>query len=223
MIRVLVLEPDQWRYRGLKHAMTEYGEIEVIGDPDYGKILALSVAPADLKPNVIFIAHRLVLEYGLSMIPLMREVFSPAGVLVHGEVDSLDIAAEVFAAGARGYFVLEQPPAQLVSAITVVSKGKYWGKREAVALMADRLTAKRADEVQPVTPLNEEDWQLLRLLNEGLSNKEIGQRLGLAEATIKARFNRLYKHFGVATRLQLLTTAIRQGLIHPTQPTRNTA
>ncbi|HEU4522324.1 MAG TPA: LuxR C-terminal-related transcriptional regulator, partial [Thermoanaerobaculia bacterium] len=61
--------------------------------------------------------------------------------------------------------------------------------------------------------------KLLSLLNEGLSNKEIGQRLGLAEATIKSRFNRLYKKFQVATRLQLLTAAIREGLIRPERQT----
>lgn len=60
-----------------------------------------------------------------------------------------------------------------------------------------------------------DDRTLLELLNEGLSNKEIGQRLGLAEPTVKARFNRLYKRFGVATRLQLLSTAISRGFVIP--------
>ena len=53
----------------------------------------------------------------------------------------------------------------------------------------------------------------MRLLHDGLSNKEIGHRLGLAEATIKARMNRLYRRFGVKTRLQLLAAAIRRGAI----------
>ena len=215
MVRVLLLEPDPWRYRGLAHVLNNCGSFEVIGDLDYGKILAITTAPENLKPDVVSIAHRILVEYGLSMIPLMREVFSPGGVLVHGEIDSLDVAAEVFAAGARGYFVLTQSPSLLVNAISVVCRGKYWGHREAVALMAERLLAKKDQSSAPEPQLSEDEWQLLTLLNEGLSNKEIGQRLGLAEPTIKARFNKLYKRLGVSTRLQLLTTAIRLGLIHP--------
>ena len=54
---------------------------------------------------------------------------------------------------------------------------------------------------------------LLSLLHEGLTNKEIASRLGLAEATVKAKMNRLYRRFGVATRLQLLATALRERII----------
>ena len=61
--------------------------------------------------------------------------------------------------------------------------------------------------------LNDEEMALLRMLLEGLANKEMAQRLGVAEVTIKARLNKLYKSFGVSTRLQLLSAAIRQGIL----------
>ena len=216
-MRVLLLEPDPWRYRGLAATLTESGTADVLGEPEYGKILSLTAAPADLKPNVVIIAHRLILEYGVSIIALMRDVFDPCNVLVHGELESLEVAAQVFAAGARGYFVLSHPTGLLVKATSIVAKGKYWGPREAVALMAEKL-ADEMDEMEDSSiTIEEDERQLLVLLNEGLSNKEIGQRLGLAEPTIKAKFNRLYKRFGVATRLQLLTTAIREGLVRPTR------
>jgi transposase len=48
---------------------------------------------------------------------------------------------------------------------------------------------------------------------EGLSNKEIAARFGLSEVTIKARMGRLYRKYGVSTRLQLLAAAVRRGLI----------
>jgi DNA-binding NarL/FixJ family response regulator len=131
-------------------------------------------------------------------------------------VESLEVTAQVFAAGARGYFVLSHPPGLLAKAIGIVGRGKFWGPREAVARMAERIVESKGEEEVPLAmSIDEDERRLLLLLNEGLSNKEIGQRLGLAEATIKARFNRLYKRFGVTTRLQLLTTAIREGIIIP--------
>jgi DNA-binding NarL/FixJ family response regulator len=132
--------------------------------------------------------------------------------MVHSEVESLEVAAQIYAAGARGFFTLSSAPGQLPKAVNVVHHGKFWGPREAIALMAKNVVEDQKDKE---TAPGDEDRQLLELLNEGLSNKEIGQRLGLAEATIKARFNRLYKRFGVATRLQLLSAAIAQGLITP--------
>lgn len=218
MIRVLLVDPDLWRHRGVAGVMADSGIIEVIGDADYGRILSLTKAPEDLKPNVVVIAHRLLLEYGVSVIPVLRDVFDPCFVLVYGEVESLEVTAQVFAAGARGYFVLSHPPGLLPKAVGIVSKGKFWGPREAVVRMAERMLERRDEEgAYPGMMVHEEERQLLVLLNEGLSNKEIGQRLGLAEPTIKARFNKLYKRFGVATRLQLLTTAIREGIIIPSQ------
>jgi DNA-binding NarL/FixJ family response regulator len=216
-MRVLLLEPDPWRYRGLASALTDSGIIEVLGDPDYGHILSLTSAPSDVKPNVVVIAHRLVLEYGVSMIALMRDLFDPCNVLVHGELESLEVAAQVFTAGARGYFVLSHPPGLLAKAVNVVGKGKYWGPREAVAMMAERMAEEMEEPDDDLLTVDEDERQLLVLLNEGLSNKEIGQRLGLAEPTIKAKFNKLYKRFGVATRLQLLTMAIREGILRPTR------
>jgi two-component system, NarL family, response regulator DevR len=212
MIRVLLLEPDPWRHRGLSSVLEDAG-IEVSAERDYGRILTLTTPPDDLRVDVVAIAHRLVVEYGVAIIALVRDLFDPCSVIVHGEVESDEAAAQVYAAGGRGYFVLSHPPGLYPKAVTVVSTGKYWGSREAVALMAEKMTARRAAE-DAETPDDAEE-RILALLNEGLSNKEIGQRLGLAEATVKARFNRLYKKHGVATRLQLLTAAMRKGLIRP--------
>jgi DNA-binding NarL/FixJ family response regulator len=216
MIRVLLLEPDPWRHRGLASVLKDAGTFEVEPETDYGRVLSLTSRPDGLDVDVVGIAHRLVLEYGVAIIALMRDLFDPCSVMVHGEIDSIEVAAQVYTAGGRGYFVLSHPPGLYPKAVTIVSTGKYWGPREGVALMAERVA--RQQQAGDADGLDDEEWRLLTLLNAGLSNKEIGQRLGLAESTIKARFNRLYKKFGVATRLQLLTAAMRKGLVGRDEP-----
>lgn len=197
--------------------LRDSGEVDVVGELDYGRVLAMTSPPDDLKVEVIVVAHRLLIEYGLALVPMLRDVFSPCHVVVHGDIDSLDVTAQVYAAGARGYYALASPPGQLPRCLSVVAEGKYWGPREAIVRMAERvIEAHEKQEGETGEPgLEDSDRQLLELLNEGLSNKEIAQRLSLAEPTIKARFNRLYKRFGVATRLQLLSTAISRGLVLP--------
>jgi DNA-binding NarL/FixJ family response regulator len=218
MIRVLLLEPDSWRFRGISGVLNDSGTIQVVGEPDCGKILSLTAPLESARSDVILLAHRLVLEYGVALVPMLRDLFKPCAVLVCGDLDSLEVAAQLLAVGARGYHVLSGPPGFLIKAVSVCSKGKLWGPREAVALMAERMVDAMEEEVvaEPSRTLGDDERQLLGLLNEGLGNKEIALRLGVAEATVKSRLSRLYKRFGVRTRLHLLSTALREGLIGAT-------
>lgn len=197
--------------------LRDSGYVDVVGELDYGRILAMTAPREDLRAEVILVAHRLVIEYGLALIPMLRDLFAPTQIMVHSDVDGLEVAAEIYAAGAHGYYTLSSAPGQLPMAVSLVSEGKYWGPREAIVLMAERVIDAHTRDVpeEREEEIDVDDRTLLELLNEGLSNKEIGQRMGLAEPTIKARFNRLYKRFGVATRLQLLSMAISRGFVIP--------
>lgn len=208
MIRLLLLEPDRWRYSGFCRELSDASDVEVVGTDDYASVLD-AIEPRQEKVDVVMLSYGLVQEHTLAIIPRVKRAFSGANVLVHGDSESLDVTAQICAAGARGYFTLSSSPGHLLRAIHLVSEGKYWGPREALEIMAERASQ---GEKEPAA-LSEDDLALLRYLADGLANKEIAQRLGLAEPTIKGRLNRLYRRFGVTTRLQLLATAMRRGLI----------
>lgn len=213
-IAVLLLEPDPWRYRGISAVLEDAGDISVIGDRDFSHILTTDLRPAGLDPDVCLIAHRLVVEYGLAVIPHVKDLFGKAPVLVHGDQESVDASAELLAVGASGYFHLSAPPGYLPKAVTVVANGKMWGPREAVALMAQRVIERSGEERKAErSDFSADDLMILRYLHDGLSNKEIATNLHIAEVTVKARLGRLYRKFGVNTRLQLLSAAIREGLV----------
>jgi len=214
-IAVLLLEPDPWRFRGISVILEDSGDIKVIGDDDFSRILTTDQPPDGMDPQVCVIAHRLVVEYGLSVIPHIKDLFPGVPVLVHGDQESVHASAELLAVGASGYFDLNAPPGYLPKAVVVVARGKMWGPREAVVLMAQRVIERgeRSGKKAQSSDFSAEDLMLLAYLHEGLSNKEIANRLHVAEVTIKARLGRLYRRFGVNTRLQLLSAAIREGLV----------
>jgi two-component system, NarL family, response regulator DevR len=216
-IRVLLLEPDQWRFRGMAAVLENGGDVEVVGDHDYARLLTAETRPDDLTtPCLTAIAQRLIMEYGIGLIPHMKDLFDSCPVLVHGEHESLESTASILAAGGAGFYSLEAPPHYLLRAVTLAANGKLWGSREAVALMASRIAAgaqERSEET--ADPFAADDLALLRFLHEGLSNKEIASRLNIAEVTVKSRLGKLYKRFGVSTRLQLLSAALKQGIISP--------
>lgn len=145
-IPVLLLEPDAWRFRGMASVLEESGQVNVIGEHDFARILTLEQRPDGLNPRVCLVAHRLIIEYGLATIPHITDLFPGVAVLVHGEHDSLEVAAEVLAVGAKGFFDLSEPIGYLPTAVKVVSQGKMWGPREAVAMMAQRLAERSSTE-----------------------------------------------------------------------------
>ncbi len=106
---------------------------------------------------------------------------------------------------------MSAPASYLYKALKVVGEGKIWGPREAVGLFASGSERGGFPGQQSHPTIDE--LTLLRLLHDGLSNKEIAARLGLAEVTIKARMSRLYRKYGVRTRVQLLATAMERDLL----------
>ncbi|HEY8182102.1 MAG TPA: LuxR C-terminal-related transcriptional regulator, partial [Thermoanaerobaculia bacterium] len=199
-------------FRGMAAVLEESGEVRVIGERNFARILTLEQLPDDLNPRVCLLAHRLIIEYGLATIPHITDLFSGIGVLVHGEHGSLEVAAEVLAVGAKGFFDLSEPIGYLPTAVKLASRGKMWGPREAVAMMAQRVVERSSTEQKAGDgrSLSEDDLLLLRYLHDGLSNKEMASRLHVAEVTIKTRMGRLYRKFGVNTRVQLLAAALRE-------------
>ena len=210
VVDVLLLEPDAWRFRGMSVVLEDAGDIRVVGERDYARVLVADAAPSDLVPDVAVLAHRLIVDYGLPLVARVKELFHGVPVLVHGDEESVEMSAAIFAAGASGYFNMSAPPGGLPRAVTIVARGKMWGPREAIALMAHRVL-ERGEPAR--TDVQSADLLLLRHLHEGLSNKEIAARLNIAEVTVKVRLGRLYRKFGVNTRLQLLTTAMREGMV----------
>ena len=185
--QVLLLDGDQWRFSGVATYLRDRG-LEVCG-PGFG----------GESPDVILVHEAL-----RDALPSLLASNPRVPVLVLGSSRSLDCAAEVLRSGALGYFVLASRKDQLLEAIDIVMNDRIWAPREAVV----RSVAVPA----PVSRPQPQD-AVLELLQEGLTNKEIANRLGLAEVTVKARLTRLYRRFGVSTRLQLLTAAIREGIV----------
>jgi DNA-binding NarL/FixJ family response regulator len=213
MIELLLLEPDFWRFTGIQHIAERSGQVHLLGERHFEKVLALKRAPAGVSPAITMLAHRLIRDHGIALIPYLRDIFRGTSVIVFGEDDRLELTAEMLAVGASGYFLMSTPANYLSDALKVIGEGRIWAPREAVALSAHCSKPKGSTSALLHAAIDERN--LLDLLYEGLSNKEMAARLGLAEVTIKARMSRLYRKYGVKTRVQLLATAMRRDLFSP--------
>jgi DNA-binding NarL/FixJ family response regulator len=204
-LQVALIDVDCWRRRGIGAVLADDG-IAVRQYDSFDGFVADTGGE-----DVILIADEVCRRRERETIGRLRDVVPRARILVFGGFDTPHCAAPLFASGANGCFELSSPPERLPEAVRHVADGKPWGSRDALhaALELKNETPRAA-----APAVVRDEFRLLRLLHAGLTNKEIAQRLGLAESTVKARFNRLYRRFGVASRVQLLTAAMRKGILH---------
>jgi DNA-binding NarL/FixJ family response regulator len=121
-----------------------------------------------------------------------------------------ELMQSCLAAGAKGYIVKDSTPAELVRAMKMIADGEtYVDHRIAGALLRKRsLTNGRAE----IDELSMRETEIVRLIAEGLSNKEISARLGLSEKTVKNHISRIFAKLNIGARSQAAVHAIRIGL-----------
>jgi DNA-binding NarL/FixJ family response regulator len=212
-VRVLLLEPDYWRYLGILQILKTDPSISLLGEKDHQKILAMRSAPAGLNPDVVIVSHSLTLDYQVTILHHLHTLFPDAQLLVEGYDEALDVIASVLRGGANGYFQLSSEPSKLLQALGIVEKGRIWAPREALILLVNRFAQDSSQVASAADLLTPSEQSILMLLLQGFGNKDIARSLGVAEVTIKAHLTKLYKKFGVHTRLELLAFAMTHHLI----------
>jgi len=130
-------------------------------------------------------------------------------------LDSLDRSSvvEAFRAGARGVFCRADSFEALCKCIRCVHDGQVWANAEELQFLVDAIV----DHGSAVTllpgsrPLSKREEEITRLVAEGFSNRQISERLGLSEHTIKNYLFRVFEKVGVSTRVGLALYALKQG------------
>ena len=140
---------------------------------------------------------------GIEAIRRIRERNRGQAILVFTTYDSdADIVRSVDA-GAMGYLLKDAAPEEIFSAI----RGAVQGKSVMSPPVASRLFQQLRNPEEILTP---REAELLSLLTEGLSNRELGRRLFISEATVKTHLAHIYAKLGVETRAAAIATAIRR-------------
>ena len=139
---------------------------------------------------------------------VMRD--ADARVLVYSMHDRAGFAVQALRAGARGYVTKACPPEELVAAVRVVARGGM----HLSADLAQRLALKAVHEAQdPADVLSPREFEIFRLLADGLELDDIARRLNLSAKTV-ANHQSLLKHkLGISTATELVRLALRHGVI----------
>jgi DNA-binding NarL/FixJ family response regulator len=207
-IRVFLLDDHEVVRRGIADLLDAEPDISVVGDADT-VAHALVRGPA-LRPHVAVLDVRLPDGDGISVCRELRSQMPELACLMLTSFDDEDALLDAIMAGAAGYVLKQIRGSDLVSAVRTVASGQSMLDPATTARLMRSLRAEPADEpgVSPeLATLSPREREILVLIGEGLTNREIGRKLYLSEKTVKNHISRLLAKLGVQRRVQAAVLA----------------
>ncbi|RME83030.1 MAG: response regulator [Caldilineae bacterium] len=168
---------------------------------------------AQQRPDVVLLDVRLGRYDGIQIARNLRRTHPHCRVIILTTYDDDDYLFGALEAGAHAYLLKDVSLDELPASIRAV----HAGKRLLSPLLMDRVLTEfqqmAAERVAEAHGIGQEERELLVLMADGLTNREIAERLNYSEATVKKKVQELLETMGVANRTQAVAMAIRQGLI----------
>ncbi|QHC24173.1 response regulator [Streptomyces sp. GS7] len=209
-IRVFLVDDHEVVRRGVQDLLDAEPDIEVIGDAGTAGH-ALARGPA-LRPDVAVLDVRLPDGDGITVCRELRARLPELACLMLTSFDDDDALLDAIMAGAAGYVLKEIKGADLVAAVRTVASGRSMLDPATTARLMHSLRGEGADagpEADALAGLSPREREILVLVGDGLTNRQIGQRLYLSEKTVKNHISRLLAKLGVARRIQAAVLATR--------------
>jgi two-component system, NarL family, response regulator DevR len=207
-IRVFLVDDHEIVRRGVGSLLDEEDGIEVVGEAGTAA-QALARVPA-LAPDVVVLDVRLPDGDGVTVCREIRSLLPDTRMLMLTSYSDDEALYGAVMAGASGYILKQIHGTDLVGAVRTVADGRSLLDPESTARMLKRLR-EEAVRKDPLSELTEQERRVLELIGEGLTNREIGARMYLAEKTVKNYVSHLLAKLGLERRTQaaILATELR--------------
>jgi len=207
LLRVALIESDPLRLVGFRAILGAETGLEVVPAS-----LAEIAVQGDV--DVVLIADR----PGHKLFDTMsqfRTMQPRLPILVIGSNMDHEVILNAIVAGAKGYVFDGATSSEFAQAIRAVSEGSVWAPRRVISMFIE-LAIDQRKRVLPgaVEAITEREKQVLKMLVTGLSNKEIGEPLGIVERTVKAHIAKMMRKVGVHSRIELSVHAIKHSLVN---------
>jgi DNA-binding NarL/FixJ family response regulator len=186
---------------GLMIAMGDTPDMEVVADVEDGREAIDTYRR--LRPDVVVLDLRMQGMNGIETIRVLREEFGKVRILIFSNYAKGDEVFQAIKAGASGIVVKEMALDRLLDAIRAIHAGEQYIPPQVAARIGERMLAQ----------LSPREMEVLKLVAEGLSNKEIAAQLGLVVGTVKIHVANIFAKLGVSDRTQALVTAVKRGII----------
>ena len=219
-LRVLLAEDQPMMRAGLAMLLAAEPDIGAVAEAGDGR-QAVDLAVA-IGPDVVVMDVRMPVLDGVRATEeivsagLVTAAGQPVRVLILTTYHVDDAVYAALRAGASGFLLKDKAPADLVAAVRAVAAGAAWLDPVVARGLLDEFAARPA-EVLPapatLAALTNREREVMALVAEGLSNREIARRLVVGEATVKTHLGRILTKLGLRDRAQVVAMAYRTGLV----------
>lgn len=214
-VRVLVVDDQVYVREGLKTLLEMEEAVEVVGEARDGVEALRQVAL--LGPDVALVDARMPRMDGIELIECLSEEHPEVACIVLTTFDEDELVFGGLRAGARGYLLKDTPPEELVAAIGRVSRGEDVLGAPVLSRVISKLRrtpeplADPRSQERDAVALSDREAEVLGLVGRGATNKEIAEKLYIAEGTAKNHVHKILRKLGLRDRTEAALYAAERG------------
>ena len=209
-IKVLIVDDHPVVRKGLWSCLSTKEHIKVVGEAIDGNDAIRKVK--ELSPDIVLMDVQMPQMDGLAVTEALRKQAPQVKVLILSMQSNRESVLRIIKAGARGYVLKDAPTEELVRAIETVKSGEAFFSQP-VAQIALNQYVSDTDENKPIAKLSEREREVLGLIAEGKSNKEIAMHLGIGVRTIETHRERIMRKLDIHSVAGLTKFAIANGIV----------
>ncbi len=207
MIRVLIADDHELVRRGLRQTIEAEPDMQLVGEARTGREAV--VLAAQVHPDVALLDVQMLDMDGIAAAAALHTAQPDVALVMLTSFGSDAQLHAALRAGVTGYLLKELSGDELVAAI----RGAAAGRPQMHPAILRRLMAQMPAPADPLGALTAREREILHLIAQGMSNKEIGAALSLTEATVKGYVSVILSKLGVLDRTQAALVAVRYGLV----------
>jgi DNA-binding NarL/FixJ family response regulator len=209
-IKVLIVDDHPVVRKGLLSCLSTKDNVKIVGEAVDGDDAIRKVK--ELSPDIVLMDLYMPKKDGLEVTDILRKEAPQVKVLILSMQGTRDSVLRIIRAGARGYVLKDAPPDELVRAIETVQAGEAFFSQP-VAQIALNQYVSESDKADPLSKLSEREREVLGLIAEGKSNKEIAMLLGIGVRTTETHRERIMRKLDIHSVAGLTKFAIAHGIV----------
>lgn len=204
--RLLLVDDHPMLRRGLVDLLSLEKDVQVIAEANHG-LEALQILEKQAV-DLVILDHSMPVLNGVETLKKIRELGITAKVLLFTVSDNTKDVQDALQLGVDGYLLKDMEPEQIITEIRKILRGELVISPSLAPILAQAMRKPMQSDVEH--ELTEREVQVAQMIVQGMSNKMIGNKLGIAESTVKVHVKHILGKIGLRTRVEIAVWAVGQ-------------
>jgi len=210
-IQILIADDHSLVREGISALLKPYPEVSIVGEASNGKE-AIEKA-STLRPDIILMDIAMPGLGGLEATLEIKKKHPEIKIIVLTQYDDAEYVSRFLKSGVSGYILKRASGAELISAIRSVAEGESYLYPSVASKVIEGYVGKKSSSPDPYEHLTDMEKQVLKLIAEGYTHKEIASALNISDKTVIAHQSNISEKLGIHTKAEFIKFAITRGII----------